>query len=75
VPQPERFERKGKQLTAREVEVSRLASRGLTQAEIATQLAKSPRTIEHQIEKAIKKLGAKNVTHACAQAVRYKFFT
>jgi DNA-binding CsgD family transcriptional regulator len=34
----------------------------------------SPRTVEHQIEKAIKKLDAKNITEVCVQAVRYKFF-
>jgi DNA-binding NarL/FixJ family response regulator len=32
------------------------------------------RTAEHHIEKAIKRLGAKNITEACVQAVRYKFF-
>jgi DNA-binding CsgD family transcriptional regulator len=75
VPHPERFERQGKHLTAREVEVLRLASTGLTQAQIAAQLEISQRTAEHHIEKAIKRLSAKNITEACVQAVRYKFFT
>jgi hypothetical protein len=29
----------------------------------------------HHIEKASKRLSAKNITEACVQAVRYKFFT
>jgi hypothetical protein len=46
VPRPERFERQGKHLTAREVEVLRLASAGLTQAQIAVKLEISQRTAE-----------------------------
>jgi DNA-binding NarL/FixJ family response regulator len=51
------------------------ASMGLKQEEIATKLALSKKTVEHHIAKAIKGLGAKNITEACVQAVRYKFFS
>jgi DNA-binding NarL/FixJ family response regulator len=69
-----RFERKGKSLTPRHVEILRLTSQGLTYEQIATKLELSPKTVEHHIAKAIKSLAAKNITEACVQAVRYKFF-
>jgi DNA-binding NarL/FixJ family response regulator len=74
-PRPKRFERQGKSLTPRHVEILRLASWGLTYEQIATKLELSPKTVEHHVAKAIKRLCAKNITEACVQAVRYKFFT
>ena len=44
-------------------------------AAIAAQLGKSESTIKGQTKTAIKRLDAKNITEAVAQALRYKLFT
>ncbi len=54
-------------LTSRELEVLHHVAKGMTTAEIAKHLARSPKTIENQINSAHTKLG----THSRSQLVRY----
>jgi DNA-binding NarL/FixJ family response regulator len=56
-------------LSARELEVLRLASRGLTGAQIAEQLCLSESTIETHVRRAVQALGAHNRVHAVALAI------
>lgn len=56
-------------LSAREVEVFRLAAEGKTAAEIAAILAVSVRTVNFHIGRVMARLGAANKTHAVAQAI------
>jgi DNA-binding CsgD family transcriptional regulator len=57
-------------LTARELEVLTLASTGLTAAQIAIKLEISPKTAKRHFENILRKLSAKNVAHAVAEAIR-----
>jgi DNA-binding CsgD family transcriptional regulator len=57
-------------LTRREREVLDLVSDGLTAAEIGDFLNLSPRTVEWHVDKAMKKLGAKNRIQAVVLAIR-----
>jgi DNA-binding NarL/FixJ family response regulator len=55
-------------LTERQVEVVQLLAEGLSNAEIATQLVLSVRTVESHVAAAIEKLGADNRKEAVARA-------
>jgi DNA-binding CsgD family transcriptional regulator len=61
-----KLERSG--LTRRELEVIRLVAVGRTNAEIATELVLSPRTIEMHVANAMSKLGCRSRTEATARA-------
>jgi len=56
-------------LTPMEVEVVQLVSAGKTAAEIGSEIHKSPRTVEGQIQSAIRKTGARRRTDLVAIAV------
>jgi DNA-binding CsgD family transcriptional regulator len=51
------------ELTARETEVARMCAQGFTSKEIGRTLLLAPRTVEHHLEHAKHKLGAKNCAH------------
>ena len=53
-------EKSASTLTSAELDVVRLAARGLTYSEIATTLSKSARTVDNQLRSAREKLGARN---------------
>ena len=53
-------------LTPREIEVARMCSMGLTCKEIGKNLQLAPRTVEHHLEHARQKVGAKNIAHFIA---------
>jgi DNA-binding CsgD family transcriptional regulator len=57
-------------LTAREIEVLRLLANGLRNGEVAERLFVSPRTVEHHVSAALRKLDAKNRGEAVAKARR-----
>lgn len=52
--------RRANALTLTELEVVRLAAKGLTYSEIAATLKKSVRTVDNQLRSAREKLGARN---------------
>lgn len=56
-------------LSARELEVLRLAASGLTASQIAAKLGLGTNTVRHAIERATRRLKAKNVVQAVAQAI------
>jgi len=57
-------------LTARELEVLRIAARGLTNKEIAEQLSLSVNTVRNHMQHVLNKLGAHSKLEATAVAVR-----
>jgi DNA-binding CsgD family transcriptional regulator len=57
-------------LTARELEVLTLVARGWRNAQIATQLSRSTRTIDHHVEAILAKLGAATRAEALTAAQR-----
>jgi DNA-binding CsgD family transcriptional regulator/tetratricopeptide (TPR) repeat protein len=56
-------------LTSRELDVLRLVARGQTNAEIATQLFLSPKTVQHHMTAILGKLGAMSRREAASRAV------
>ena len=58
-------------LTAREVDVLRLVSRGLSSKEIATRLVISPKTARNHIEHIYVKIGASNRAGASLFAMQH----
>lgn len=59
------------ELSAREVEVARLLARGLTNKEIASALAISPKTAGHHVEKIFAKIGVTTRAAAALWAARH----
>jgi DNA-binding NarL/FixJ family response regulator len=57
-------------LTAREVEVLRLIAAGQSNAEVAKSLVVSPRTVDHHVSAALRKLRAKTRLEAAAAAAK-----
>jgi DNA-binding NarL/FixJ family response regulator len=57
-------------LTARELEVLRLITVGLANAEIARRLVISPKTAEHHVSRVLAKLGVRSRAEAAAHAIR-----
>jgi DNA-binding NarL/FixJ family response regulator len=57
-------------LTPREVEVLRLAARGLTTSEIAVQLVISPKTADHHIQHVYGKIGVSSRAAAMLWAIQ-----
>jgi RNA polymerase sigma factor (sigma-70 family) len=64
----ERIRRRYAELTPREREVFRLATRGLPNKEIARELAISPRTVENHRARVMEKMQADNIVGLCGMA-------
>ncbi len=64
--------RLGQELSERETSIVRLAAEGLTNAEMATLVRLSERTVKQVLEQAARKLGARNRKHLIALAVQRK---
>ena len=64
-----------RQLTEREIEVLRLAAQGMTNREIARQLAISVRTVQVHLSNSFSKMGVGSRTEAVLQALREGWFT
>jgi DNA-binding NarL/FixJ family response regulator len=62
-------------LTARELEVLTLLGRGLSNAEIGSQLFITPRTVKVHVQNILAKLGAANRTEAVSLAVRQQLIS
>jgi DNA-binding CsgD family transcriptional regulator len=62
-------------LTAREVEVLRLVSRGLSSKEIANRLVISPKTARNHIEHIYTKIGASSRVNASLFAMQHGLLT
>ena len=58
------------QLTSRQVEILRLLADGLTNAEIATRLYITPKTVAHHVSAVLGKLGVRSRRQAAAEAAR-----
>ena len=58
-------------LTAREVDVLRLVSRGLSSREIATRLVISPKTVRNHVEHIYSKIGVSNRAGASFFALQH----
>lgn len=65
-----KFSAESAKLTEGEVRCLHLASNGLTTGEISERVSLQPSTVDSYIKTAIKKLGARNRTHAIAEAMR-----
>lgn len=61
-------------LTDRQLQVARLLTRGLTNAEIAGRLVLSVRTVDHHVRAVLEKLGAPTRRRAAARAVELGLF-
>jgi len=61
---------KSSELTARQLQILRLAAGGMTYQEIADQLVRSPRTIEHVMERVYVKLGVVSRKEVAINAAR-----
>ena len=59
-------------LTRKEIEVLDLIASGNTYDQIARQMQVGISTVRKHVSSSIKKLDAKNSTHACALAVKYR---
>ncbi|MDN5854589.1 MAG: LuxR C-terminal-related transcriptional regulator, partial [Actinomycetia bacterium] len=62
-------------LTEREIEVLRLAARGLTNKQIAAQLVVSPRTVQHHLEHVYDKTGRRTRAGAALFAIEHGLAT
>ena len=62
-------------LTAKEIEVLKLAAKGIPTKDIALKLCISTKAIDQRIARASTKLKAKNRTHAVAEAIRLGVLT
>jgi DNA-binding NarL/FixJ family response regulator len=60
----------GDELTAREIEVLRLAAEGKTAKQIGEQIHLAEETVKGHRKYAMYKLGAHNVTHAVVTAIK-----
>lgn len=67
--------RPGQQLTAREVEVVRLAANGLSNAEIGKRLHLAENTIKSHMQHASRKLGATGRAHVVSRALQMGVLT
>lgn len=63
------------QLTAAEVRLLQALSSGLTEAQAAHVLGRSVAAVHDEATRARRVLGAKNVTHACCEALRRGLIT
>ena len=57
-------------LTAREIEVLRLAAQGLRNSDIAASIGRTPETVKAHLKHVMRKLGVRDRTEAVIQAVR-----
>ncbi len=60
-------------LTAKERDVLKWMSKGLTKSEVGDKLAMSSHTVDYHMRKILKKLDAKNTVAATAIAIKYNF--
>jgi DNA-binding NarL/FixJ family response regulator len=59
-------------LTSRQLEVLKLLAEGLSNAEIASRLTLSPKTVEHHVSAVLEKLKVTTRGHAAAAAHRLR---
>lgn len=64
------IETKSSRLTRREIEIVLFAAQGLTTQQIASQVSRSPRTIENQLHSAMKKVGVQSRVELVKWAIR-----
>jgi len=62
-------------LTVKEIEVLKLAAKGIPTKDIALKLCISTKAVDQRIARASTKLKAKNRTHAVAEAIRLGILT
>lgn len=68
-----KFKTTHKALTAKEKDVLKWMSQGLTKPEVGDKLAMSSHTVDYHIRKILKKLDARNTVAATAIAIKYNF--